>query len=235
MGTIVPSYAECLAASGHDPFVRWHVSAVEGHVLDGAVAFDWRGTLTVVGAPAAAARGVRQLVPVGAPTRVTVPRGTLALLPGLRVGDGADWEWMRADVRPGAAAAAHRVVPLSDGAEISTLLEVASPRHSADPGDDDVVQWVGVRSGAGGLLACAAHTEAVPGVPHLASIATHPDARGQGLGELVTRTLTDQLLEAGSPVVTLGMYSDNDVARRLYARLGFRCDHRWSSYVILRH
>jgi predicted GNAT family acetyltransferase len=30
------------------------------------------------------------------------------------------------------------------------------------------------------------------------------------------------------------MYSDNDVARRLYLRLGYRCDHRFTSGALVR-
>lgn len=242
--TILP-YDECLAASGDDPFVRWQVDprqSPQGWVLDGVVAFyrlapGGRRTLTVIGPPAAAAVAVRRLVRAGEPTRVTVPAGTLELMSAeLRVGDGASWEWMRTDVPPADFAAAQRVqaLPPDDDPAISELLRVASPRHSTDPGDDDIVQWVGVRDGAGTLLACAAQTESVPGIPHLASIATHPSAQGQGLGSLVTGTLTRRLLLAGAPVVTLGMYSDNDMARRMYLRLGFRCDHLWSSHTVVR-
>ena len=241
----IASYDECLAASGVDPFVRWQVDprqSPEGWVLDGAVAFlrlapGGRRTLTVIGPPAAAAVAVRRLVRAGEPTRVTVPAGTLELMSAeLRVGDGASWEWMRTDVPPASFAAAQQVQLLrpADDLAISELLRVASPRHSSDPGDEDIVQWVGVRDGAGTLSACAAHTESGSGVPHLASIATHLSAQGRGLGSLVTGTLTRRLLLAGAPVVTLGMYSDNDIARRMYLRLGFRCDHRWSSYVIIR-
>lgn len=239
------SYDECLAASGDDPFVRWQVDpqqSPEGWVLDGAVAFhrlapSGRRTLTVIGPAAAAAVAVRRLVRTGEPTRVTVPAGTLELMSAeLGVGDGASWEWMRIDVPPASCAAAQRVQVLrpADDPAISELLRVASPRHSSDPGDEDIVQWVGVRDGASTLSACAAHTESGSGVPHLASIATHPSAQGQGLGSLVTGTLTRRLLLAGAPVVTLGMYSDNDIARRMYLRLGFRCDHRWSSHIVVR-
>ena len=234
------SYGDCLAASGNDPFVRWQIDPARwtrGWVLDGAVAFERSGsgrdTLVVIGSPPAAARALQFLVPAGNPTVVTVPRGTLSLL-SARVGDGADWEWMLTDVRPAVSAAAQRVADLEDMAEVTQLLEVANPRHSARPGNPAVLRWVGVHSGEGALVACAAHTQEKQGVAHLASIATHPAARGQGLGELVTGTLTGSLFDAGSPVVTLGMYSDNDVARRMYARLGFTCEHRWSSYAIIR-
>jgi predicted GNAT family acetyltransferase len=73
----------------------------------------------------------------------------------------------------------------------------------------------------------------VPGVPHLASIATHPRVRGQGIGTALTTTVTARLLAAGAPVVTLGMYADNDVARRMYARIGYVCSHRWSSRAVV--
>ncbi len=70
---------------------------------------------------------------------------------------------------------------------------------------------------------------AAPGCPHLASIVTHGDHRGSGLGAAVTAWLTRRLLDAGSGVVTLGMYSDNDGARRVYRRLGFACAHELTS------
>lgn len=242
--TVVP-YEQALELSGGDEFVRWHIDPVrtpEAWVYGAAVAFErltrsGRRSLTVVGPVAAAAECVRALLPRRQPARVTVPRGTLALLDGeVRVGDGAEWEWLVADVPPVVdPVAAQRVTALGadDYADIADLLAVASPRHSADPGDDDVVQWVGVRDPAGALVACAAHTEAISGVPHLASITTHPSVRGQGLGSLVTGAVTRDLLLGGAPVVTLGMYSDNEIARRLYLRLGFRCHHHWSSYGIL--
>jgi ribosomal protein S18 acetylase RimI-like enzyme len=168
---------------------------------------------------------------------ITVPFGTLPLLgERVRVGPGDDWDWMwvdREQLQPAAPdPRVQRLAPSADP-EVSGLLSAASPRHSSDPGDDDVVEWFGVRDSQGGLIACAAHTQAVPGVPHLSSIATHPDARGQGLGQALTATMCRQLLDEGAPVVTLGMYADNDVARRMYARIGFVCSHRWSSRAVV--
>ena len=166
---------------------------------------------------------------------VTVPQGTLELLgPDPRIGPGDDWEWLWTSTPP----PEHPdVVPLgpADHDDVAALLAIASPRHSATVDDDDVREWVGVRDPAGRLIACGAHTEHVPGVPHLASVATHPAVRGRGLGQAVTGTLTARALRAGAPVVTLGLYSDNAVARRMYRRLGFRGDHRWSSRRLLRH
>jgi GNAT superfamily N-acetyltransferase len=251
------SHAELLAASGGDPFVRWQVRAdvpLQAWEVGGAVAFvrtraSGRRQLTVVGSPHQAAAAVHALVgPEAEPTAlqtaraqgVTLPRGTLPLLGDhVRVGAGNDWDWMWADASTLTGLGVNERVerlPKSADDEVARLLSVASPRHSSDPGDDDVVAWFGVRTGDGELIACAAHTESVPGVPHLASIATHPRVRGQGLGTSLTATVTRTLLQASAPVVTLGMYSDNAVARRMYERIGFVCTHRWSSRaVVIRH
>jgi ribosomal protein S18 acetylase RimI-like enzyme len=247
------TYDDLLAASGDDPFVRWEVrpdAPVRGWALaDGGVAFvrltpSGRRQLAVVATPEATVPALRAHLsgtplggrpggPSGAglDRGVTVPQGTLELLgPDPRIGPGDDWEWMWTAAAPPDSPA---VVPLgpADHHDVAALLRAASPRHSATV-EDDVVAWVGVRE-HGRLVACAAHTEHVPGVPHLASIATHPDVRGRGLGAAVTGALTARALRAGAPVVTLGMYSDNAVARRMYRRLGFRCEHRWSSRRLL--
>jgi predicted GNAT family acetyltransferase len=113
--------------------------------------------------------------------------------------------------------------------ELLALLEADSPTYSARPGGEFVRRWCGVRDDAGGLVACAAEVEYVPGVPQLASIVTRADRRGSGLGAAVTAWLTRRLLEEGAPTVTLGMYSDNDVARGMYTRLGYRVAHRFTS------
>jgi GNAT superfamily N-acetyltransferase len=237
------TYDELLDAAGGDPFVRWEVPAgrqLEGWALaDGGVAFlratpSRRRQLAVVGTPRAALPALRSYLDgavAGLDRGVTVPRGPLHLLgPDPRVGSGDDWEWMWTTT---AAPARPDVVVLrpADHDDIAALLAAASPRHSATTGD--VVRWAGVRDADGRLVACGAHTEHVPGVPHLASVATHPLVRGRGLGAAVTSTLTRWALDAGAPAVTLGMYSDNPVARRMYARLGFRCAHRWSSRRVL--
>jgi GNAT superfamily N-acetyltransferase len=242
----ISTHAELLAASGDDVFVRWQVRAdepLQAWHVGGAVAFmrTWapgRRQLTVLGPPPAAAAAVHALVgevagSVGA-QGITVPFGTLPRLrPELRVGPGDDWDWMWADATTIGHVDDDRVQRLGDDAlgDVTDLLAVASPRHSSEPGDSDVRAWYGMRVG-GDLVACAAHTESVPGVPHLASIATHPRRRGQGLGTALTATVTTRLLDAGAPVVTLGMYADNDVARRLYVRIGYVCSHRWSSRAV---
>lgn len=251
---VLESHPDLLTASGDDPFVRWQVRVdvpLRAWKVGDVVAFvrsraSGREQLTVIGAPQQAADAVLVLIAPepDAPDRttarahgVTVPFGTLPLLEEhLRIGPGDDWEWMWADASTlttsGAHSGVHRL-PASSDDEVARLLSVASPRHSTDPGDDDVIAWFGMRSSDGELVACAAHTESVAGAPHLASIATHPRVRGHGLGTALTATVTGALLHAGAPAVTLGMYSDNAVARRMYQRIGFVCSHRWSSRAVV--
>lgn len=169
----------------------------------------------------------------------SLPQGSAHLLPQAYALEPAnDWEWFATSALPSAQPGEHRVGWLVDSdpataAEIVDLLRTHSGRHDAEPGQDHVRRWCGVRDDDGRLLAAAAHTEARPGVPFLASVATRSEARGTGLGAAVTAWITRQLLEESS-WVTLGMYSDNAVARRLYLRLGFTRFHAFTSGRVVR-
>jgi ribosomal protein S18 acetylase RimI-like enzyme len=59
------------------------------------------------------------------------------------------------------------------------------------------------------------------GASYLSSIGTRPAFRGMGLGRLVTDVAIEESLALGSRWTYLGVFSDNDVARQLYERLGF--------------
>ena len=231
--TPLGSAAEVLVATGHDPFARGSLRRplVRGWVAEGATA--WIGTdagdrtayLSALGEPGAVAALLSELLPeVSARQRVTLPRGTPALLPawvGLGPG-GIDWDFRWLTEPPPQQPGEERVVDGVDDDSVQHLLEVASPRPNVRPGDTAVRRWWGVPDGDGGLLACAADTSAATGVGHVSSIAVHPEARRQGLGAAVTAAATRTLLDDGSDVVTLGMYADNDPGRALYDALGFR-------------
>ncbi len=232
-----------------DAFLRWNVR--RGTLLQRWDTADCAGVLqlgrtgaivlTVVGIPEAAARLVTEVVTSNGrqPHRVTLPRGSVEVLArtapevATRLVEGAEWEWMWTSTAPPGQPGEDRVLALdtADEAGITALLATASPRHTAVPGGRGIERWVGVRDERG-LVAVGANEPICPPVPHLASIATLPEVRGRGLGAAVTSSLTRSLLDEGHPVVTLGMYSDNPVARRVYERLGFRCDHRFSSRAI---
>jgi GNAT superfamily N-acetyltransferase len=239
------SAADVLAASCGDVYVRsslppdrdvsgWAVDRPDGRAVAWVLSDSTAGWLTVIGAPAAAAGLVSYAADAGRPLRaVTVPRGTVPLLPSaLRPPLYEDWDWFWTDrIGPSPLPGEEKVQWLerTADAEITALLDLDSPRHSARPGERFVRRWCGIRDAAGALVACAAHVEYVAGVPQLASIVTRGDQRGQGLGGAVTAWLTRRLLQEGFAVVTLGMYADNDVARRMYGRLGYRLAHRFSS------
>lgn len=116
---------------------------------------------------------------------------------------------------------------------ISTFLDEANPDGWGRPGRDDS-QWFGVLDGSGHSLLAAGGVRA-SGAPsaHLSGIATHPSARGRGLGSAVTAVLTRVGFDAGQPTVTLDAYSSNEPALRMYARLGYVVDARFESGEVL--
>jgi len=251
-GTPLPELAE--AAGGPDgpaPFLRWQLAPPSVHrawragAATGVLADRRRGrSLVVVGAAEDAAALVAAVLDEAAPQLVTLPRGTPDLLAaahpalGARLVGGDDWDWFwtrsaPAQRLPGEADVVELAVggagaPGPDAEPVRALLAAGNPRSSVRPGDAHAKRWVGVRSGRD-VVACVASTADDGGpAPHLAAVATRPDLRGRGLGAAVTAAVTRLLLRE-APVVTLGMYADNDVARRMYGRLGWDCAHRFSS------
>lgn len=234
--TVLGSAAEVLLATAHDPYVRGTLRSAEVTGWAGNRAVAWRATdaeervsyLMTFGAPTDVAALIAELLDeVSDRTRVTLPRGTVRLLPAWVAMDGVDWDFRWLDAPPPVQPAEDRVVEV-DGEEVEPLLAIASPTASALPGDPAVRRWLGVR-GPDGLLACAADTSAATGVGHLSSIATHPAARGQGLGAAVTAALLRRTLAEGCDLATLGMYADNTAGRALYDHLGMHDDHRFTS------
>ena len=236
-----------LAASAGDPFVL--AEADERRILhawrtdDGAVGWltpsrrvAGRGHVVALGPPAAAADLLVGALAVGVDaSSVTLPRDADQHLPAHRLDPRNDWEWFCTESAPPMVPHEDRAELLdrTDWPEVSELLDRASPRHDVRPGEAGVLRWLGIRDGSGQLAAVAAHAEHVKGVPHLASIATEPEHRQQGLGAAVTAALTRRCLGEGRSPVTLGMYSDNAVARRVYERLGFSRPHEFTSGRLL--
>jgi GNAT superfamily N-acetyltransferase len=238
------SHAELLDASGGDPFIRYDLPADfagPGWAWGSAVValratHTHRLGLVALGAADDLGRLCGELVATGAldglPVRhVTVQRGGLdAVAEHLPLGRGDEWEWMYAAAAPPVVPAESRLVAL-DGQhepEIRALLALANQRTDARPFEHPGQDWVGAWDDVGRLVACGVREPSTAGYPILSGITTHPDHRGQGLGLAVTAYLTRAaVLETG--VCTLGLYSDNDVARRVYHGLGYTGDHLWSS------
>jgi GNAT superfamily N-acetyltransferase len=236
------THPDVLAATGCSQFIRYDIPQGLEHpalALGDAVAVPRRThlrglRLLVMGPPDDAGELVgvmaaEDLCPADL-SGITVQRGSLdAVAACLPVGDGNDWEWMYAAAAPPRVAAEDRLVPLAedDLDDISALLAEANPHTDARPFEHPG-QWVGVRDGRGRLVACGVRETNAAGFPVLAGITVQPASRGTGLGVAVTAHLTRAAV-ADAGVCTLGLYSDNDVARRIYHGLGYTGDHLWSS------
>jgi ribosomal protein S18 acetylase RimI-like enzyme len=216
--------------------------------LNGGLAFaaadDYSGAdcwVSVVGNPQAAPALVdAALADLGDRIAgLTVPRGvplaTWNADPPPGGHDDSEWDMMACDAPPAAQAADARVVVLEDLTQVQDFLDRVSPQHSVRADYELVDLWAGVRDeDSGALLAVGALTRRLSGVAYLASIATDPAARGQGLGSAVTGYLTRRVFDGGEQLCTLAHYHPNDSARRIYLRLGYRTTHRFSSGRIRR-
>lgn len=124
-----------------------------------------------------------------------------------------------------------RIEVVTDHDAINAVLDADNADAHARPGDPDVDCWMGIADDSG--MACVgALTMTHNGGGHLRAITTLERARGRGHGASVSVALTRRGLERLSPEVTLGVYSDNAGAIRLYERLGYRRVHRFTSAAL---
>jgi len=239
---VVETHADLLDATGADPFIRYDIPdplELPGWSSAQAVAVPRRThtrrlSLLVMGPASEAGALVGRLVADGLLPQVggvTVSRGALdSVMQHLPPGEGNDWEWMHAVSPPPVIPAEALLVSLSPNTihEIGALLALANPGTDARPFEYPGQQWVGVRDDDGRLVACGVREPNLAGWPILAGITVHPDHRGSGLGLAVTAYLTREAVHERG-VCTLGLYSHNAVARRLYRGLGYGGTHAWSS------
>lgn len=162
---------------------------------------------------------------------LSVPRALEGPLAALLVDVGGRWEWMwtRTAPPPSSAATGALVVDLgeADRGAVEDLLAAHNARTDGEPFARAGQRWVGVRDWAG-LVATGCCEVEPSGSPILAGITVVPEARGRGLGRAVTAELTRGAV-AEHGWCTLGMYSDNPVARDLYRSLGYAVAARWTS------
>lgn len=240
---VLRTHAETLEASGGSAFVRYDVPSPlegDGYALGQALALPRRTHtrrlgLLVLGPPPDVDRLVSAVI--GADLldpevrSVTVQRGSLdAVARHVRLQEGNDWEWLCTTTPPPGVAAESRLVHLTreHQPEIAALLAAANPGTDARPFELPGQHWVGVRDGKGRLVACGVGEHSLAGHPILSGITVDPAHRGLGLGLAVTAYLTRRAVEEDG-VCTLGLYSHNAVARRLYLGLGYGDVHAWSS------
>lgn len=143
-----------------------------------------------------------------------------------------DLQWTTRQPAPTPGEDKVQVLDPAEYAEVDDLLDLANPTASERPGALLARLWVGVRDDTGRLIATAADASG-PDIGHIASVATHPAARGRGLGAAVTVYLT-RLQLAEFDLASLGFYHRNDTARRLYHRVGYRDTVEMTSGVLVR-
>lgn len=154
----------------------------------------------------------------------------------LEVRPASAWDWMDTVERPAVVdAGVVRLDPDTDHGAILGCLAEANPGTSADPGHPGEAAWFGVR--ADGVLVGVVGAALRPGEPrangrswHLHGLGVRPRARGRGLGGTLTAAATAAGIDAGADWVSLGMYASNAAARRVYLRLGFAVEGRFTSY-----
>ncbi|WP_114907661.1 GNAT family N-acetyltransferase [Ornithinimicrobium murale] len=242
----ITSHADLLDLTGGDPFVRWGIpDPLTGVVLAGrgAVAVErWgrRGRgLWVFPHSGGDRHAVRELLeslttPVAelGITGISLPQEYADLLAeAFELGDGGEWDWMWTTQVPPLVRGEDQLVTLDDTAdaeELGELSRVHSPTGEGEPGTGVTSLWLGIRSAEGELVAAGAMQALESGAPHLAGIVTHADHRGLGLGRAVTAGLTRHAVAAHG-VCTLGMYSANPPARRIYNDLGYQTAYAWHS------
>lgn len=170
---------------------------------------------------------------------MSVPRGSspgAATLAGLGLVPFSTWDWLSTDVVPPMVAGEGDVRELDrerDADAIRACLAEANPGTSADPSGPDELGWWGVHVGGvlGGVVGVS--ERGGPGDArswHVHGLGVRPRLRGTGTGTALTAAVVRAGLQSGASWVSLGMYAQNDGARRIYRRLGFRTDAELTSF-----
>jgi GNAT superfamily N-acetyltransferase len=228
---------EVLEAAHYHPYARFIAGTsrqLRGVAVEGAVVWQCVGPFGpvahAVGEPLAvevALAGAHDAGILNGIRWMNLPRDA-AMPPGYALREAWDYRWL-----PSRAAlvtsGAGLVRPITDADELNALLDVAYPDSELRPGNPVVTQWYGLYTDRRLVASAADRTHASPepdAVPTgvIGAVAVHPDHRGRGLGAAVTAGVAAVLL-ARHNQVGLGVAQDNDVAARVYDRIGFTGRH----------
>ncbi|MHA3947753.1 GNAT family N-acetyltransferase [Cellulomonas bogoriensis] len=169
------------------------------------------------------------------PRPARVPTGLLGAV-GLE--PFSTWDWLALDREPHPVPGEEQVRELGpcDTDAIRDCLDVANPRSGAEATVTGTTRWWGVDGPEGGLLGvvqAALHAGDPTGSGrswHLRGLAVDPQHRGKRWGAALTAAATRWSLRGGADWVSLGMYADNDPARRVYESLGFTVEAAFASF-----
>jgi len=146
------------------------------------------------------------------------------------------WDWMVTSTRPPSVGSdVVRLDPVTDHESIVECLAQANPGTSADPAHPDEAAWFGVRGDGHllGVIGAGRRRGAPDGADlswHVHGLGVVTSARGRGLGAALTSAAASAGFDEGGDWVSLGMYASNTAARRVYLRLGFVVEGRFTSY-----
>lgn len=85
----------------------------------------------------------------------------------------------------------------------------------------EIGHYLGIRAHDGTLAALAGQRLALDGFTEISAVCTHPNHRGHGYAQALITTLATRIVAAGR-VPFLHVKSENDAAKHLYKKLGFR-------------
>jgi ribosomal protein S18 acetylase RimI-like enzyme len=110
---------------------------------------------------------------------------------------------------------------------IDEFLKAHAPQSSVFPGNEEVQEWVQIHRN-GELAGVAALCKWESGKLVIASVATHSEMRGQGIGKELMRKTLIAGDHHGAEALSLGVMHSNISAQRLYASLGFTLMHHFT-------
>jgi ribosomal protein S18 acetylase RimI-like enzyme len=113
---------------------------------------------------------------------------------------------------------------------IAHFLALHSPDASVTPGDPEIVSWISVSDNPEEIAAIGAIVKWHSGELCLASIATHSERRERGLATQLVSKMVEACASLGATRVGLGVYAENDVAKRVYKKCGFTLINEFTSY-----
>lgn len=119
---------------------------------------------------------------------------------------------------------------LRDDDTVTALLQTHAPHSAVWPGDQEIVDWFGLRDTTGRLVCVAALVRWESGWHVLSSVATVGDARGRGHALDLVRGVVHEAKKRDIAWLGLGVAHDNTSAQRVYVRAGFTLRSEFSNY-----